>query len=253
MIKINKRTTNLPAILTSQKAINSMAIIERKAIAGTLTSNDFDSSIYGNNDVKDRLKEDQHEKCAYCETSLVGDFAPVEHYRPKTQYMEDDGSVHLGYYWLAYDWTNLLCSCDKCNSAARKGILFPLRDPSKRDIQNKDISQEEPLIINPAEVDPKDHINFRKYVAVPINQNGTLSDIGKRTIDIFDLNGLATNNPNKELIEDRKRIWKKAAFYVNSLIELGIPRAIAIGVVQHTFGSVNDQYTGMIIRQLMWP
>lgn len=253
MIKINKGTTNLPAILSSQKAINSMAIIERKAIAGTLTSNDFDSSIYGDNDVKERLKEDQHEKCAYCETTLVGDFAPVEHYRPKTQYKEDDGSEHLGYYWLAYDWTNLLCSCDKCNSVARKGDLFPLRDPSKRDIQNKDISQEEPLIINPAEVDPKDHINFRKYVAVPINQNGTLSDMGKRTIDIFDLNGQATKNPNKELIEDRKRIWNKAAFLVNYLIVLGIPRATAIGFVQHIFGSVNDQYTGMIIRQLMWP
>lgn len=253
MIKIKKRTTNLPAILSSQKAIKSMAIIESKAIAGTLTSNDFDSSIYGDNDVKDRLKEDQHEKCAYCETSLVGDFAPVEHYRPKTQYKEDDGSVHLGYYWLAYDWKNLLCSCDKCNSAARKGDLFPLRDPSKRDIQNKDTSQEEPLILNPAEVDPKDHINFRKYIAVPINQNGTQSFIGKRTIDIFDLNGQATKNPNKKLIEDRKRIWKKAAFLVDFLIVLGIPRATAIGVVKHVFGSVNDQYSGMIIHQLMWP
>lgn len=253
MIKINKRTTNLPAVLSSQKAINSMAIIESKAIAGTLTSNDFDSSIYGDNDVKCRLKEDQHEKCAYCETSLVGDFSPVEHYRPKTQYKEDDGSVHLGYYWLAYDWTNLLCSCDKCNSAARKGNLFPLRDPSKRDIQNKDISQEEPLIINPAEVDPKDHINFRKYIAVPIDQNGNPSDKGKRTIDVFDLNGLATENPNKKLIEDRKRIWKKAEFLVKLLSAGGQPRAAAISIVQSLFGSADDPYAGMIIRQLMWP
>lgn len=86
-----------------------------------IRSADFDSSVYGEASVKKQLKKDQKEKCAYCETALCGDYGAVEHYRPKTQWKELDGTTGLGYYWLAYEWDNLLCSCDRCNGQAAKG------------------------------------------------------------------------------------------------------------------------------------
>jgi hypothetical protein len=44
-------------------------------------------------------------KYAYCETNtLAGATLQVEHYRPKAKLIED--TDHLGYYWLAYEWTN---------------------------------------------------------------------------------------------------------------------------------------------------
>ena len=253
MIKINKRSVDLPQILNSQQALNSINSVEHKALHGTLKSGDFDRGIYGCKDVKGKLREDQHNKCAYCETGLTGDFGAVEHYRPKTKYIAEDGTKQLGYYWLAYDWENLLCSCDKCNSAARKGNLFPLRDPSARDIANKDISKEVPLIINPAMEDPQEHIGFHRYVAFAVSTDGVESDKGRCTIDVFDLNGRALNSPNKGLVEARKRLWQKVEMLVELCMSNGTGRDAAIERVMEFFGNDDDEYLGMIRNQHLWP
>jgi hypothetical protein len=76
--------------------------------------------------------------CAYCEAAVeavyVGD---AEHYRPKGKVTQrdaygrevtvtcSDGNPHPGYYWLAYDWNNILPSCYKCNTSYGKGTQFP--------------------------------------------------------------------------------------------------------------------------------
>lgn len=253
MIKIDKRHTDLPEILTSPRAIDSINSVEHKALQGTLRSEDFDREIYGCKDVKGKLREDQHGKCAYCETKLTGDFGAVEHYRPKTKYIAEDGTRQLGYYWLAYDWENLLCSCDKCNSAARKGNLFPLRDPSARDIANKDISKEVPLLINPAMEDPQEHIGFHKYVAFAVSSDGVESDKGRCTIDVFDLNAKAENCPNKELLEERKRLWRKVEMLVDLCMSNGDSRDAAIERVMEFYGNDDDEYLGMIRNQHLWP
>lgn len=253
MIRINKRSVDLPQILNSQQALNSINSVEHKALHGTLESKDFDRGIYGCKDVKSKLREDQHCKCAYCETKLTGDYGAVEHYRPKTEYIAEDGTKQLGYYWLAYDWGNLLCSCDKCNNAARKGNLFPLRDPSARDIANKDISREVPLIINPAMEDPQEHIGFHRYVAFAVSTDGVESDKGRCTIDVFDLNGEAKNSPNKELVEERKRLWQKVEMLVELCVSNGTGRDAAIERVMEFFGNDDDEYLGMIRNQHLWP
>ena len=72
-----------------------------------------------------------HGKCAYCEQVVTGDqHGDVEHYRPKgavtdaenqTVYVVVDGQhrAHPGYYWLAYDWKNLLPACIRCNQLSK--------------------------------------------------------------------------------------------------------------------------------------
>lgn len=62
--------------------------------------------------------------CAYCEAETLG--PEVDHYRPKGSVQED--AKHPGYYWLAYEWTNLLPVCPTCNK--KKGTKFPIK--SKR-------------------------------------------------------------------------------------------------------------------------
>lgn len=49
--------------------------------------------------------------CAYCQCSL-DDTSEVEHFRPKSVY-----------WWLAYDFSNYLLSCSRCNQ--KKGKVFP--------------------------------------------------------------------------------------------------------------------------------
>lgn len=183
----------------------------------------IDNDLYKRKDVKDQLKKDQHQKCAYCECRLNGDYGDVEHFRPKKAY-----SIHLdntlitpGYYWLAYEWRNLLLSCTTCNRKF-KANHFVLEDETKRDIANKNISQEKPLLVNPADEDPADYIEFHQHIAVPKVIDGAVSAKGKHTIALFELNS------RSELVNYRREAWECFEDYLLmrdtaiKLIELGI-------------------------------
>jgi hypothetical protein len=82
-------------------------------------------------------------KCAYCESPLEFDRykGDAEHFRPKGSVtVVDAGGVrtrprctlpdgveieHPGYFWLAYDWRNLVPACSFCNSGTAKVDQFP--------------------------------------------------------------------------------------------------------------------------------
>jgi len=151
--------------------------------------------IYAARDVKRQLIADQHGKCAYCETRF-GHSSPgdVEHYRPKAGYRQAAASpvIGPGYYWLAYEWANLLFACEDCNRI-RKRQLFPLRnDPVGRArTHHDDLAREAPLLLNPAETDPALHIHFQEEVALSSTPEGHAS------IASYDLNRLA-------LLDDRR-------------------------------------------------
>ena len=160
------------------------------------------SSIYRAKDVKRQLRNDQHGKCAYCERYLNGDYGAVEHYRPVKAYQQCQGSPlqSPGYYWLCYDWKNLLLSCDTCNSSYKRN-LFPLADERERNIAEERIDKEIPLIINPVYDDPGTYIEYRQYevCAKSVGQLGTIK--GETTIKIFHL------NDDPLLVESRRRGW----------------------------------------------
>lgn len=156
-------------------------------------------------------------RCAYCEGRyLAGEFGDAEHYRPKGKVTEGQSATsHPGYYWLAYEWHNLLLACKKCNSshpdldrplkpgkhASHPGKLceFPVRaarvtcpsaDPEK---WMEELLAEEPMLLHPYLDDPRDHFEARK--------EGWLwhkTERGRATIDVCHLN-------RKELRDERKR------------------------------------------------
>ena len=70
-----------------------LALVERSKHA-------FDNSVYGHKAVKDKLEEIFNHKCAFCETHDKRAKRDIEHFRPKSIY-----------YWLGYEWTNFLLSC----------------------------------------------------------------------------------------------------------------------------------------------
>lgn len=78
-------------------------------------------SRYKSKDVVGSLLSLFHKKCAYCESSFTATQpVDIEHYRPKGKVEGLDD--HLGYWWLAADWENLLPSCIDCNR--RRGQAF---------------------------------------------------------------------------------------------------------------------------------
>ena len=124
MIRINKSAT-VPGILV-EKGEQETVILCHFYDSDPFSCDDgtkkfeIKSSIYGHVTVKDQLIFDQHEKCCFCEADFTANgYGDVEHFRPKSGYQTvvKGPLIKPGYYWLAYDWSNLLFSCQVCNES----------------------------------------------------------------------------------------------------------------------------------------
>lgn len=159
-------------------------------------------------------------KCVYCESNiLVNHPGDIDHWRPKNRVTDESGQViqmsaddgttapHPGYYWLAYEWRNLLLACEDCNrpSSAKtqdrrigKWDQFPVK--SFRAVSVGDEVEEEPLLINPVADDPSNHLE--------IDETGVIvakTDRGEMCKRIFGLNEReALLNARKECINNTK-------------------------------------------------
>jgi uncharacterized protein (TIGR02646 family) len=168
---------------------------------------EFDSGIYGHENIKTLLREDQFHKCCYCEQNQRGQYGDVEHFRPKAAYKtkRKQRLTYPGYYWLCYEWSNLLFACELCNTTY-KGNIFPLKNENNRVLNhNGDIEDEEPLLINPTKVDPRNHIYFI-YSLVSSD-----TPEGKKTIEICGLDRDDLNNSRQAIIDNlnaRIVIWE---------------------------------------------
>jgi uncharacterized protein (TIGR02646 family) len=144
-------------------------------------------SIYKATAVKKALAKCQYGKCCYCETQfrVPYSYPHVEHWRPKSSSRQrrNDKSEWPGYYWLAYEWENLLLSCAFCNSV-NKSDIFPLRNPAARAKNHRmSVQAERPSILKPdGAVDPRSHIKFE------LDEVIGLTPLGRKTIEVLHLN-----------------------------------------------------------------
>jgi len=185
-------------------------------------------------------------KCAYCETKKSVRWpVDVEHFRPKgaVEFRVDDERLkrataedenghpieHPGYFWLAYNWKNLLPSCKRCNSGKGKNMQFPverahvflkrLSATEARKLKAPPIESpnwkgmyylapedlddlESPLLLNPYRDDPANHIRFGiKGIEAAVDQKG------EYTIRVLDL-------ADDELRRERQRAQEQGLFSV---------------------------------------
>ena len=159
-------------------------------------------------------------KCAYCEQKIYGDqHGDIEHFRPKGAVWDEHGKAiliqidgqeqeqeHPGYYWLAYDWKNLLPSCILCNSPSSqhsggrpigKRNYFPVR--GYRANRPGEEALEEPLLLHPVFDDPDQHLEID---SLGIFHSKT--DCGESCINIFGLNERDLPNERKKKYDDVK-------------------------------------------------
>ncbi len=188
---------------------------------------------YGHETVRKALTELYHKKCAYCESNPEATSSlRVDHFRPKKKIKKDEG--HPGYYWLCYEWSNLVPACEQCNG--NKSNFFPIHPSGKRVVEpecdengalNKEkcypnsdtFLAEKPLLLHPEVDKPEEHFVF--------SPNGVvvgLTERGKETINICQLN-------REGLIRARKKIFDdfriQIEFLLLGLIEFkGAKRAI---------------------------
>jgi uncharacterized protein (TIGR02646 family) len=187
MIRINK-SPNAPAILTAAGATetanlcaaysaNPAGFTSAPGISARLVMKmKFDNKIYGASAVKNQLAMDQHYKCCFCEGKFSDfSYGDVEHFRPKKAHKKylQKGLTYPGYYWLAYDWSNLMYSCEKCNRKF-KGNDFPLFNEGTRCAYHTHVNptaNEDCLLINPTTENPSLYITFDKGIPIPVNHS----------------------------------------------------------------------------------
>ncbi|MCA0184562.1 MAG: HNH endonuclease [Proteobacteria bacterium] len=224
----------------------------------------FAYAAYKHEEVKRRLDELFHGKCAYCETFYSAS-APVdiEHYRPKGAVNEDEG--HSGYWWLAMAWDNLLPSCIDCNrkrtqmsprsstslielyrdakqlslqtSSSGKKDSFPLAKGGLRlQAESTDYASEKALLLDPTRDDPTEHLQF--YVDFPLSLvfpadiAGSPSERGAMSIQIYGLNRLG-------LVQDRTRLLRRLEFLGDLVIDLG-------AIIQ----TINDVEVAQVLKKV---
>lgn len=171
-----------------------------------------DITGYAPDEVRKQLCARQHEKCAYCEKGVELEGYPVEHFRPKLgaedvlweQLQSDEPPEKLEdvpwardpdrYRWLAWTWENLYYSCPTCNLQTYKANRFPLRRGSprlsERDLPHEvDLTQrEQPLLLDPAELDPLDHLRFTPDYDEDNWRAVGITPEGRWTVLVFGLN-----------------------------------------------------------------
>ena len=183
MIRVH-RSAIAPKVLTGkgvdQTRIDGADFESAPAAYANKTRTFPKKSYYSSTEVKRKLKKMQYCKCCYCERKVYeGGELDVDHFRPKGGFRQRrrDTDTVPGYFWLTYDWTNLLLSCQTCNRSFKK-TLFPLVDPKQRaDPHLRDASREQPLLINPVDDDPRNHIEFTEDVPHGLTHRGSATII----------------------------------------------------------------------------
>jgi uncharacterized protein (TIGR02646 family) len=228
-----KKPKNPPDELLSNEVVNSLLeIIKDKS------HKKVNSSLYqGENDKGEKtvvkaLLLLYHEKCAYCERYIGLTSIEIEHYRPKSKY-----------YWLCYEWTNLLPSCHECNKiGSGKGIKFPLMTTLKPTIPTKKkdfkagskyLKDQKPYLLHPEIDKPESFFRF--------DNKGEMfgtdkEERGKKTIEICNLNRAELKKDRQEKAIDTffSAIKIVLASYDEGLLDLN-------GVI-HQFINIFDKF-----------
>lgn len=241
MIKIDRSAVGVPASLTTKdNAVdNERAAALAYYTATPLPDKTFSFKRYKENDIVEALEQLFHGKCAYCESKYIStQKMDVEHYRPKGRVNECP--EHPGYWWLALEWDNLLPSCIDCNrrrgqkSAALladgtvipfeetesmgKECAFPVFGLYRAQNSQDNFNQEIPLLINPCEHNPDDHLswhisNQQMPILLAKSMQGQLDPRGVNSIEIMGLNRLG-------LVNERAAVLQQVEVQVKNIYQL---------------------------------
>lgn len=214
MIKVAKNFDTPPAVLLDLKCKEKIKEAIKEKNGGK-----YSVTYYRHAEVLKQLKDIYHRKCSYCESKSEHVAAlQVEHFRPKggLESEKPGDEKHNGYYWLGYEWTNLLLSCPKCNGKGGKGTRFPISgkrvyddspfdsngeidsfDRTRLIAKNSPLIDEKPLLLNPEYDEPKDHLTFDK-----LGEIRGITKRGSATIDICKLNRDELYMERQDIVND---------------------------------------------------
>jgi uncharacterized protein (TIGR02646 family) len=195
MIHVTRRKDSAPAILSSPAAQRAQrelaAYFRRRAQKRAQERPPFRGELYASPEVMEALHRLFHGKCAYCESRET--LIEIDHFRPRIRALNSDGTVAPSHYWwLAYEWENLLPVCTECNRS--KGMRFPVkRARAEEKATGPALKRERPLLLDPCVDRPEQHLVFTDEGLVVSD-----TERGRTTIEVLSLNREALAARRKE-------------------------------------------------------
>lgn len=178
----------------------------------------------------DLISAEFSNKCVYCEQLLAtSSDREIGHFRPsQLEYQSQDETGGYHYWWLNWEWSNLVLSCHQCNW--NKAASFPIAG-SRAKVGELGISlqNEKPLLLDPCHDYPDQHLSFMDnggVIAVDDSMKGLTS------IKILGLN-------RAELIQARSVEAKKLQRIIDLTHQRDYSKLFAIE------SSVDKPFTGL--------
>jgi uncharacterized protein (TIGR02646 family) len=247
------RSAEIPAALRSTAAANARSratrFYKRPLSTRLQEGHSFDRRIYAAANVLRALQRMFDNKCAYCESPPGQSQSPlVDHFRPTAGALDSDGSYHADHYWwLAYDWKNLLLVCPDCSRM--KGARFPVEGTrAKSGLKGARLLEEGAELLDPCADDPASHLVYSEdgYVS-----SGTMR--GRTTIEILSLNRWWLVMARAEALAAARKHWESAETAIRkhtktgdrALRALTNPSAAYAGMTQQFVTQWLDETTGV--------
>jgi uncharacterized protein (TIGR02646 family) len=190
-------------------------LAELKAAPDEIARNkiiDNNSEFWGK--LKEWLLDLSNQKCWFSEAQDCFSHLHVEHFRPKKNSKELDGTKHSGYWWLAFDWQNFRICGSVGNT--KKGTFFPLRDEVKRALSPQDdLRYESPLLLDPANPHDPDLLFFNmEGRAIP---NPDIVDDWEKERVLRSVERCNLDFP--ALMDKRKAVWSDCWTHIQGYLE----------------------------------
>lgn len=152
----------------------------------------------------------QRGKCVFCESALTfSKLYAVAHFRPHSNAIIQEETTPRHYYWLAFEWSNLLVLCVECHRL--RGNRWPINgDLAAVGMSGAELDREQPLVIDPYRDDPSKH-----FVADDSGRLIGMTGAGQTTIEVFSLNRVSLVTERRRAWEDSVRafeVWKSQSF-----------------------------------------
>ncbi|MGH1286378.1 AAA family ATPase [Bacillus toyonensis] len=151
---------------------------------------------------KRNLIENFNNKCAYCESKL-GITKHIINYRPKSGARNSDGKVSdEHYWWLEYEWDNLLIACPECN--LNKSNRFPVFSDRVKvgTFTHEELESELPALLHPYYDNPEEYLLYSEDGYIYSDRERALI-----TIETLNLNRINLVEERREQYRFLKKMW----------------------------------------------
>jgi hypothetical protein len=168
-------------------------------------------------DLRQELTDRFGSRCWFTDAEETVAHLDIEHFRPKAEALDEDGTSHEGYWWLAFELSNLRLA-GQIPNRQHKRCYFPLLSGSARaNSQNRRWQEERPLFLDPTKLTDVELVAFDETGCMRASASA-ISDEDKHRVDVTNsLFGLSAHQP---LIEARQRVWSTCRGIIDEVVKL---------------------------------